>query len=64
MFHRLYGLDKVSTHSENYKEMSEKALQDFQKSFKSYLDSMGIVSKEQHLSLVKKYEKFYKKNVK
>jgi len=57
MFHRLYGLDKVSNRSEEYKEMSGKALQDFQKSFIDYMTSMGIVSKNEHLTLIEKYEK-------
>lgn len=57
MFHRLYGLDQLSTQSEKYKEMSDKALQDFQKSFKDYLNSMGIVSRDEHLTLIQKYEK-------
>lgn len=57
MFHKLYGLDKISNRSEEYKEMSGKAFQDFQKSFKGYLESMGIVSKDEHLALVEKYEK-------
>lgn len=56
-FHRLYGLDQFSKRSEEYKEMSGKALQDFQESFKDYLNSMGIVSKDEHLALVDKYEK-------
>ncbi|MDM8537746.1 hypothetical protein QUF70_13395 [Desulfobacterales bacterium HSG17] len=57
MFHRLYGLDQVSNPSDEYKKMSGQAFQDFQKSFKNYLDSMGIVSKDEHLTLIKKYEK-------
>jgi len=57
MFHRLYGLDQVSNRSAEYKEMSGKALHDFQKSFTDYLASMGIVSKNEHLTLIEKYEK-------
>ncbi|QTA80957.1 Uncharacterized protein dnl_32740 [Desulfonema limicola] len=57
MFHRLYGLDQLSNRSEEYKKMSNKALKDFQQSFKDYLCSMGIVSKNEHLALVEKYEK-------
>ena len=56
MFHRLYGLDQFSNPSEEYREMSDRALQDFQNSFKNYLASMGIVSKTEYLALVEKYE--------
>lgn len=61
MFQKLYGLDQLSSRSEDYQKMSDKALHDFKKSFKDYLDLMGIVSREDHLDLVEKYEKLKKK---
>ncbi|MEE4356715.1 MAG: hypothetical protein V2I97_09600 [Desulfococcaceae bacterium] len=56
MFRKLYGLEGLSAYGDDYKKMSEKALEDFQKSFKEYLSVMGIVSQEEHLALVEKYE--------
>jgi len=57
MFRKLYGLDGISPYNNEYKNLSGKALKDFQKSFTDYIALMGIVSKEEHLSLVEKYEK-------
>lgn len=56
IFRKLYGLDSISPCNDDYKELSGKALKDFQKSFTDYLALMGIVSKQEHLSLVEKYE--------
>lgn len=55
-FRRFYGLDKVSEQGEDYNRMYRQSLEDFQKSFKEYLGLMGIVPREEHLALVRKYE--------
>ena len=57
MFRKFYGLDSLSQYSDQYKKTSETAMYDFQKSFKEYVALMGIVSQEEHLALVEKYEK-------
>lgn len=57
MFRKFYGLDSLSQYSDQYRKNSEKAVYDFQKSLKEYLSLMGIVSQEEHLALVEKYEK-------
>lgn len=56
-FKQIYGLDSLPERSDDYKDLSEKALKDFKQSFKDYLTIMGVVSKEDHLALVEKYEK-------
>ena len=53
MFRKCYGLDEKSLDDSSARE---KAQADFQKSFKDYLSLFGVVPKEQHLDLVKKYE--------
>lgn len=61
MFRKFYGLDQLSEHSTEYKKMTEKAMEDFQKSFKEYMGSLAFVPKKEHLSLVDKYEKLKEK---
>lgn len=57
LFRKFYGLDQVSERGEEYKQLYEKSLRDFQKSFKDSMGLMGIVPREEHLALVRKYEK-------
>ena len=53
MFRKCYGLDeKIPDDSST----QEKAQADFQKSFNDYLSLFGVVPKEEHLALVKKYQ--------
>ena len=47
--------------SPDYMATWKKASEDFQKSFKDYLRLMGVVPKEEHLTLVKKYEELKEK---
>ncbi len=56
MFRKTYGLDHLSESGDNYLKMWEKAVKDFEKSFKDYLSFLGVVPKQEHLSLVEKYE--------
>jgi len=56
-FKQIYGLNKLSEQSDEYKKLSDKALKDFKQSYKDYLTMMGFVSSEEHLALVEKYEK-------
>jgi len=57
MFKQFYGMDQLSERSEEYKDLSKQALNDFQESFDDYMASAGLVSKKDHLDLVEKYEK-------
>ncbi|CAN2039431.1 Poly(3-hydroxyalkanoate) polymerase subunit PhaE [Candidatus Magnetomoraceae bacterium gMMP-15] len=61
MFQQFYGLDKLSERSDEYKQTFEKAAQNFQKSFKDNLALLGIVSGDEHLKIVEKYENLKKK---
>jgi hypothetical protein len=56
MFRKFYGLDGVDENTTQYVKQWQEAAVQFQESFKDYLGLMGVVSKEDHLSLVKKYE--------
>ena len=56
MFKTFYGLDNSDESTANDMLSWKKASEDFQKSFKDYLRLMGLVSKDEHLALVEKYE--------
>ncbi len=57
MFQKFYGLDGLSERSDEYRTMAKKATREFQSSLKEYLAMIGMISKEDHLTLVEKYEK-------
>ncbi len=56
MFRRFYGLDKVEKNAPEYMKTWEQASEEFQKSFKEYLNILGVVPKEEYIALVKRYE--------
>jgi len=56
LFRKCYGLDRESESSPNYMEMWSKAASDFQNSYKELLGLMGLVPKEEYLTLAEKYE--------
>jgi hypothetical protein len=58
MFRQCYGLDAKSPDDSPARK---KAQADFQKSFGDYLSLFGVVPKEEHLDLVKKYEELRQK---
>jgi uncharacterized coiled-coil protein SlyX len=53
MFRKCYGFDENIPDDSSTRE---KAQADFQKSFNEYLSLFGVVPREEHLALVKKYE--------
>ena len=59
MFRNYYGLDEERP---DYYELWNKAEADFQKSFKDYLSLLGVVPREEHVALVKKYEELKEKS--
>jgi hypothetical protein len=68
MFKKFYGLDQLSERSVEYKQMAEKAVQDFQLSLKEYVTVLGMipkdeqmVSRDEYLTLIRKYEKLKEK---
>lgn len=61
MFGKSYGLDNLAKDTPDYLKTWEKAATDFQKSFKDYLNLMGVTPKDEHLTLVQKYEHLKKK---
>ena len=68
MFKTFYGLDQLSERSADYKQIAEKAVNDFHESLKEYVSMLGVMSdnelvvpKEKYLALVRKYEKLKEK---
>jgi hypothetical protein len=61
MFRKLYGLDKLPERQAESGSLAEKAVDEFQRSFKDYLSLMGIFPREEYLALVEKYEKLKEK---
>jgi hypothetical protein len=55
-FRKFYGLDRLTEGSPDYLKTLEKAQKAFQNSLKDDLSLLGVVPKEEHLALVKKYE--------
>ncbi len=55
LFGKIYGPDNLPSKS-GFGKISDKALQDFQKSFNEALLMFGFVSKDRYFALVKKYE--------
>jgi phage tail tape-measure protein len=61
MFKKFYGLEHMEKDTPTYMETWKKASENFQKSFKDYISLMGVVSKDEHLALVGKYEELKEK---
>lgn len=61
IFRKSYGLSSVNEESPDATKAWKKATDDFQESLKDFLDLMGVVSKDEHLKLVGKYEDLKKK---
>jgi tetratricopeptide (TPR) repeat protein len=61
MFKKFYGLEHMEKDTPIYMETWKQASENFQKSFKDYLRLMGVVPKDEHLALVKKYEELKEK---
>jgi hypothetical protein len=56
LFRQCYGLDELEVDSPEYLTTWKKAEQDFRMAFNDYLSFFGVVPKDEHLALVKKYE--------
>jgi chromosome segregation ATPase len=61
MYEKMNDLYKLSDQGEEYKKTAQKLTREFQNSLKDYLSMMGIVSKDEFLTLVEKYEKLKQK---
>jgi len=61
MFKKFYGLEQMEKDSPAYMDTWEKASENFLNSYKDYLNLMGMVSKDEHLTLIKKYEELKEK---
>ena len=56
MFNKFYGLEQMERDTPAYMETWEKASENFLQSFNEYIGLMGMVPKDKHLALIKKYE--------
>ncbi len=61
MFKKVYGLNEVEKESPDYLKMWAGAQENFTKSFKDYLAMLGVVPRDEHVALVKKYEELKEK---
>lgn len=61
MFKNIYGIDKVSEQSPDFLKLWKKASDDFSQSYNDYLQTMGMMPKDEHLNLVRKYEELKQK---
>jgi hypothetical protein len=61
LFRKSYGLDELPENSADYEEAWQKAAENFQNSLRDYLSLMGVVPKDEHIKLVKKYEDLKRK---
>jgi hypothetical protein len=61
MFRKFYGLDTLTEESPDYPKAWQNATESFQRSFKDYMSMMGVVSNDEYLTLVTKYEGLKKK---
>ena len=61
LFRKAYGLENLQKDSPDYLNMWKNAEEDFWKSYRESMSWFGIVPREEHLELVKKYEDLKKK---
>jgi hypothetical protein len=61
MFHKSYGLDRLNKGTPEYGKAWREASDTFQNSLRDFLKLMGVVPRQEHLALVKKYEDLKKK---
>ena len=61
MFNKFYGLEQMERDTPAYMETWEKASENFMQSFNDYIGLMGMVPKDKHMALIKKYEELKEK---
>jgi uncharacterized coiled-coil protein SlyX len=61
LFKTSYGLNEVAEESPNFLAMWQKAETDFRESFKTYLNLLGGVPREEYAALARKYEELQTK---
>jgi hypothetical protein len=61
LFLKIYGLDNATKGSSDYCMAWKKAEEQFRQSFNDYMSMLGLVAKNEHLELVRKYEELKEK---
>ncbi len=56
MFKKFYGLENLEKSAPDYSKALQSAAEQFQNSLRQYLKLLGVVPKEDYISLIKKYE--------
>jgi hypothetical protein len=61
LFKVSYGLDEKAEDSPDYLNLWKKAEEDFRRSFKDYLNLLGVVPREEYTALARRYEELQAK---
>jgi len=61
MFNKFYGLEQIERDTPAYMETWKKTSENFLQSFNDCIGLMGMVPKDKHLALIKKYEELKEK---
>ena len=61
MFNKFYGQEQMERDTPAYMETWKKASENFLQSFNDYIGLMGMIPKDKHLALIKKYEELKEK---
>ncbi len=62
LFQKAYGFEGPAKGTPDYSAAWKQAQNDFNKFFTEYLDLMGVVPRDRHLALIKKYEELKQKS--
>jgi hypothetical protein len=63
LFKASYGLEEMAEDSPDYLNLWKKAEEDFRRSFKDYLNLLGVVPREEYTALARRYEELQAKVV-
>lgn len=61
MFRKFYGLENIEKDAPEYIKTWRNATEEFQNTFREYMTMVGVIPKEDYISLVEKYEALKKK---
>ncbi len=61
LFQKAYGLDRSAEGTPDYLRAWVNAQEDFKRSFNGYLALLGVVPRDEHLALIRKYEELKEK---
>lgn len=56
VFRKAYGLENLNDRNPDFHNLWKKSTQDFQESYRAYLNLLGVVSREDYAELAQRYE--------